>query len=244
MFSVVVNIDGLARKLDTFALRADDLEKPLAQFGAYLRRRALARYEAQAFPPLAESTIEARTRKAIHSVERKLTRELGRADKRAKNKAASSGVKDAFIAAHQSAKSRGVRNRLAVLAEMQRRFKRNWSGRTTVDSMGLQPLSIKQMASLDARVQRAVDRAESRPILGQLPHTLVVDVSGGAVTLMSRTHEKWSAAHNEGASVGNGAQLPKRETVVLEPRDVDVLIAILKSYLLMPFEEGVHGPAF
>lgn len=256
MWTVVVELDGLNRKLDTFADSAGDLEKPLGIFGAHLRRRALERYKAQNFAPLAESTIEKRALKGMHSLGRKLQGDVRKALRRARqarqrepkgflarllDQKQSLALEDAL-----SVQTRGVQNRLAVLAEFQRHHGLNWGkkGGTFADRIQAKPLTFKQNISLAQREARAVMRAVNQPILGGLPRTLVVVVESGTVTLRSATHEKWSEAHNQGATVGHGSKLPKRETIKLESDDVEVLVAILKHHLLLPFAEGMHGPAF
>jgi hypothetical protein len=251
MFSIAVELDGLNWKADTLADSAADLELPLKIFGGYLRKRALARYAAQSFPGLAASTIEKRVAKGLKRLERKLQRDLRQAFKRARlargpqrrsllervldNTAVRHAMEDSL-----GSKSRGVQNRLSVLAEFQRQHRAG----SLVELAQGKPLSIKQQASLQAREERAVDKAVGAPILGQLPKTLQVVVDGGSVTLRSRTHETWSKAQNDGATVGHGAQLPERKTIELEQDDLEVLVAILKHHILLPVQEGMHGPGF
>jgi phage gpG-like protein len=241
VFKINVEIGGIIERFDTLALSAAELEEPLKRFGAYMRKRALARYEAQSFPGLAETTLAKRVQKGLHSLERKLARDVRKAGARAKKKLGGHA-----LAGLLATQTRGSINRLAVLAEFQRRHARQWKGRTggLVAAANMKPLSIKQAASLDARTKRAVDRAVGKPILGQLTRSLVFDVQGGSMTLRSRTAEGWSNVHNKGGQAGHGAKIPKRETIKLERVDLEVLSSILKSHLLLAFQEGVHGPGF
>ncbi len=241
MFSCTVNIDGVEHKMQTLALAAEDLDEPLRRFGMYLRKKALAKYEAQAFAPLADSTIKKRASKGMHAVERKLAKDVTRARRKA-----GAGQKGVF-AELAASNSRGVRNRLAVLAEFQSRYSRMHEGRRNgvmAAAGDLQRLTLKQAAGLDARVHRAVEKAINKPILGGLTKTLSVDVSGGTMTLESRTHGTWSDVHNEGGTAGHGAKIPERKTLELESHDIQVLISILKSHLLLAFEDGMQGPGF
>lgn len=228
MFSVAVNIDGLVTKMDTLALSARDLDEPLRRFGAYMRKKAIAKYERQNFAPLADATVMARARGGRKSLEGKLYSDVRKAQRRQ----AARGERD---------KSRGTANRLAVLAayQEQRGFKR-----AGIASGVLAELTFKQALSLGAREDRAITRAVGKPVLGGLPRTVGFEVRGGSMTLASRTHEKWTAAHNEGATVGHGAKLPERRTIEVEGVDLVVLQSILKSHLLLPFQAGLHGPAF
>lgn len=240
MFWVKVNLDGVEHKMQTLALSAKDLEAPLRIFGGYMRKKALRKYQAQGFAPLADSTLAKRVSKGVHSMERKLARDVRRAHSRAAA-GMSGGLGDVMAFA-----SRGVRNRVAVLGEFQRRHPRMWKGRAAgmVASGAMRELSVKQLASLQARTQRAVDRAVGKPILGNLVNSLEVVVERGSMTLASRTAEEWSAVHNDGGSAGNNATIPKRETISVDGTDLEVLVSILKEHLLLPFQEGAHGPAY
>lgn len=249
-FRVSVDIDGVIWKMDTLALGASDLDKPLAIFGGYMKKKAIERYKAQAFAPLAETTLKARAQRGIQSMERKLQSDVRRAFKRARksrgraprgllgsilsDRAAERAMEDVL-----SSQTRGAQNRMAVLAAFQDKHRRGLK-----EKVNAKPLSIKQSASLDARTARAVARSVGRPILGGLPRTLQVTVNKGEMTLRSRTHQEWSEAHNEGATVGHGAKLPKRQTIVFEDSDKDVLVSILKDHLLIPIQKGMHGPGY
>lgn len=244
-WSVSVNLDGLNRKFDTLADSAGDLEKPLAILGARLKQKALKRYKAQNFAPLAESTIQKRAQKGMGSLERKLHSDVRKAMGRARKARGPKGLLEKLLTSKAmddvlSSQTRGVQNRLAVLAEFQRHN----------DPLGLKEkvegrkLTLKQQASLAQREARAVMRAVSKPILGGLDKTLVVVVTDGKVTLESATHQKWSKAQNDGATVGHGATLPERKTVELEQDDLTFFEAVLKSHLLLAFEKGLQGPGF
>lgn len=237
MFTLTVDIAGARQKIETLAERAEDLETPLARFGGYLKKRALKRYEEQSFAPLAESTVLARAGAGKRSLERKLFRDYKRATKRAGDRAGGGGIMGTLV----GQASRGARNRLAVLATYQRQH--GFKLHALASGAGVQPLSVKQAASLDARTQRAVERSVGAPILGQLPRSLVVEVERDSVTLTSRTHEHWTEAHNEGATVGRGAKLPKRETIKLEPQDLEVFASILKDHFLLE-SDGRLGPGY
>lgn len=247
MLSVVVNVEGVLRTLETSALLASDLEKPLAMFGGYLRNRALARYEAQGFQPLAEATLQARARKGLGQLEGKLQRDLDKATERARGMRSprgllaqlleAPGMTDAIVG-----ETKGVRNRRAVLAEFQRLHVKRASKLRQQSGfqrqVGARPLSIKQHVSLVKRIQRAVAKAMDAPILGKLPRTLVVLADGDTMQMVSATHAEFTDVHNEGGEAGHGAREPKRETVVLETHDLDVLVAILEHHALAPFEKG------
>ncbi len=239
MFAVVVNIDGLIRKFDTLANSADDLNKPLKQFGGYLRKRALERYKAQDFVPLAESTIKKRAGKGLRSMNKKLLRDVRGALKRARSKRAPRGLIEKLLTSKAvqhsldnviDSQAKGVRNRLAVLSAFQGQH-RGIGGVSRLElAADAKPLSIKQLAGLGSKTDKAVAKAVGKPILGGLAKTLKITVDSGTVTLTSLTHQTWSDAHN----AGDGHN-PKRETIKLEESDLDVFGTILEEHFLLPF---------
>lgn len=242
MLTVTIEIDGIVHKCDTLADFADDLKKPLAMLGARLKAKALARYKAQAFTPLAAATLEKRFSKGLAVLENKLRSDLNRAFGKARQSRAPRGLlermftsKDVQRAADDvlSSTTRGVHNRQAVLAEFQRRHRQ----------LGLKEqaqgksLTLKQSESLTARTRRAVTKSMGKPILGGLERTLVIIIEDGTVELRSATHQTWSDAHNKGAVVGKGAKLPERATIFLEADDLEYFKEALKEHLLLPFSE-------
>lgn len=249
MFTLEVNSAGAERKFELASYAMEDLTEPLKRFGAYLRAKALARYKAQAFPPLAEATVEKRAQKGLRSLERKLQQDVRKALGRArKGRAQRVGLLDRILTSASvrhaaedavNSQTRGVQNRLAVLGQFQQ-----WHRKGLKDKAQGRALLPKQKISLLQREARAVVRAVGQPILGGLPRTVVFKVGLGTVTLESDTHQDWSDAHNKGGTVGHGAKLPQRETIVLEPVDLEVLARILMDAALLPFQEGLQGPGY
>ena len=243
MFTIKVNIDGLEHKLDTLADSAADLEEPLRVFGGYLRNRALERYKAQSFAPLAQASIEGRAGKALVHLENKLRQDLKKALRRQPQARRSLleklvGAKIPEGLAGGGGLSKGAANRVAVYQEFRRRHRRADADNKFEQMSGGKELSLKQLASLDAREGRAIAKAVSGPILGKLVKSLKVEVGAGEVTLASRSVTQFTAIHNEGGTAGKGAKIPKRETIYLETKDLDVLADIIRSHLL----EGFQGP--
>jgi hypothetical protein len=244
VFSIHVEVDGLVRKLDTCAETAHQLTPALESFGKYWFKKTKDRYAAQDFAPLAESTLEKRAQRGVRTMGRKLRADVAKADKRAR---AASGDRRGVVAkllgsADMTAASlgltRGQQNRLAVLAEFQ---KRHGAGRG--ERVVGKTLSLKQGQSLTNRTARAVARSVGGPILGGLPRTLFVEEDVDSVTLTSRTRHGFSDVHNQGGTAGHGAHEPKRETLKADQTDLEVLTSILKSHLLQPFD-GKQGPGF
>jgi hypothetical protein len=240
MISVQVSYEGVERKFDTLAETAQDLTPALKRMGGYLKHRAMARYAAQDFPGLADSTVRHRALKGLHSLERKLERDVQKAKRRGHEARRDAGLAPRGAVARALARltlgdmlerqavnsTRGVQNRQAVLDEFRRQ---NFGGEAG------KKLTEKQSASLGARAQRAVAKAVGGPILGQLPRTLKVRIENGSVTLESKTHQEWSEAHNEGLTAGHGAKMPVRATIKLDAQDLDIFRGILIEELLIPF---------
>jgi len=251
MWTVVVDVDGAITKLQTLADSAAELEKPLGQFGAYLLHRAREIYQEQNFEPLAESTIDKRAQRGLRIMNAKLGRDLRKAEKRAKAAAeakreprgaaarllaAIAGINEAELPAQAT---RGVVNRTAVLHEFRRRHRIGGKDRAARlrEVAGLSTLTLRMQQSLSMRTVRQVASTVGRPILGGLPQTLEVTVGAGTVTLRSRTREEWTDVHNEGGEAGQGAEIPQRQTIKIEPSDLDVFVSILKSHILLPLDE-------
>jgi phage gpG-like protein len=250
MLTLTVDVSGAIEKLDTIATSADDLSPAMKTFGEYMKRRALERYRQQDFEPLKEGTIGNRAAKGLASMESKLRGDLKKAIKRGGGqRPPRSLLERVFGGAGQrgvdtvlGSSSRGAKNRLAVLVEFTQKHRQ---GKNRLEAAaGAKGLTLKQQQSLAVRTVRAVSKSVSRPILGRLPETLEVQVNGSTMTLASRTGKHWTAIHNEGGRAGRGADIPARPTIFVEQSDLDVLISLLKSHMLMGVEPGTHGPAF
>jgi hypothetical protein len=247
LFSLIVDADGVYKKFDLAVDRVQDLDRPLKKFGAHLKRRAIERYKGQNFAPLARATLEARGAKGLRSLERKLSGDVRKAQRRAGGEPLPKGLLGralAIIAAEPApiaaGMSRGVRNRQSVLQTFQEQqgFRHgSRKNQSILMSAGAAPLSLKAQASLDKRTERAVAKAVNKPILGGLPGTLEVEVSLGSVTLRSHTDKPWTAVHNDGGAAGNSATIPKRETVRVDESDLAVLAELLKEHVLGPLED-------
>lgn len=253
MFTLEVTIAQAERKFELSAQAMEDLDEPLARFGAYLRAKAIERYKAQNFAPLAESTIEKRAQKGLRTLERKLGQDVRKAMGRSRKSRGRAGLMDRILTSTSvrhaaedamSSQTRGVKNRQAVLAQFQSWHRKGQMTRGLKERVQGHSLSVKQTASLLQREARAVMRAVGQPILGGLPKTVIFVVDDGVVTLRSATHETWSQAQNDGETVGHGAKLAERKTIELESHDLDVLESILKDAALMPFQEGLQGPGY
>lgn len=243
MLSLTVNVEGALRKIDTAALAAEDLHKPLAIFGGRLKKRAVGRWQAQDFPPLADATVKKRAERGLQKLGQKLEADLKKATGRAQRERAPKGLLAAIIGAPGmtsavTQETRGEKNRRAVLQEFQRLHVKRVSGQMKGNGfqrvMGGQALTLKQQVSLAGRAQRAIAREVGKPVLGQWPRTYHVMIEGHRLTLVAATHEHWTQVHNEGGAAGKGAKEPPRPTIVLDKYDLDVFVDILREHCLHP----------
>jgi hypothetical protein len=240
MLHLEVNLDGLERKLDLAIDNAADLEKPLRIFGGYLRKKAVEKWKAQDFAPLAASTIEHRTQKGLRRLERKLFRDVKRALGKTRT-AQPRGILARLLGVGSEdvghGTSKAVLRRQAVLAEFQRRHGRTGEKGALAGRMDLPELSLKALISLGGREDRAVAKAVGKPILGWWQKGMKVDVQGDVVSLTAQSHRHWTEIHNEGGTAGHGAQIPKRETLKLDEHDLDVLEDLVKDWIVKPLAE-------
>lgn len=232
--TVEIKTENLDRKFETLAEKSQDLSKPLRVFGGYLKKKSDERFAAQDFAPLAESTVKNRAQKGLRGLERKLLRDVKKAKER--HKGALQNLLGAEVSIRGSM-SKGMKSRLAVLAEFHSRHHKNSLKASLAKRADLPALTLKQALSLGAREDRAVARAVGKPILGRLRQMLKVEVGKGTVKLTDKTFEKFSEIHNAGGVAGHGAKIPKREFLKLDDKDMEVFAQILKDHHLAAFSD-------
>lgn len=251
MFTLTVEADGLFRKFTTLAGAADDLRKPLKQWGHEKMAEIKAIYAAQEFAPLAQSTIQHRAERGLRTLENKLAYDVRKALKRARiareKDQAPRGLISRVLASRKttrieqdilSSQTRGVQNRTAVLAEFHRQHHKSKEKASFSDRLSLKQLTVKQMSSLDDRTARAVARQTGKPILGGLNRTLKMEVVPGGVKISSLTKYHWSEVHNSGGTGNKGASIPERKTIELTEKNLDRLGEILVEHHLVPAFKG------
>jgi hypothetical protein len=214
-----------------------------------MKRRALERYSAQNFEPLAEATIHGRVKQGLASMESKLKSDLKKAVKRSSKERAPRGFLERVFSSGAGrgldtalGVSRGAKNRLAVLTEFTQRHR---SAKNRLEAgADAKPLTLKMQQSLALRTMRSVSKKVAKPILGKLPATLEVLVSGAKMTLASRTGQHWTEIHNEGGQAGSGSKIPARPTIFIEDSDLEILVALLKDHMLLEVQAGMQGPGY
>ena len=108
-----------------------------------------------------------------------------------------------------------IEGRKNVLAE----FKRLEAGGLVENSL----LKPKPLSKLQERIGRAQNKAK-RP-LGRMASSIKTEISGDTLRVFSEV--EWAGAHNDGAVVGHGAELPQREFLAVEEEDLDALEAFI-----------------
>lgn len=246
--SLRVSVDGALKRIQTCAIATSDLQKPLAIIGGHLRKNARARYEAQAFTPLADATIKARAARGLRKLEVKLEGDLRKANARAQRARTPRGLMAIVLGSSDTKRelqkaTRGQTNRRAVLAEYQRLAVKRVSAQRREGGfariVGAERLSVKQRLSLGKRMGRAVAKAIDGPILGKWPNTYHLEVDGDSVTFGAFTGDHWTETQNKGGPAGHGAKIPERLTIELTQADLDFALSVLKDHCLDPLLEEI-----
>jgi phage gpG-like protein len=232
-FSFRVDLDGAERSFTLLADAAKHLDPALRVFDRYLRARVRARFaqEGPGWAPLAPATLAHRRHAAMATLERKLGRDVRRAEK---SYARRFGALDQFgLGGFEKQRARSllaIQRRLTTVAE----FRRILLGGSDEATLFEGPSAEKQQKSLAGRIGRAETRA-SEKILGRIAGSIHSTIKNGTLNIESRI--PFSEAHNAGATTGHGAHLPARPFLYLEPQDIEVLKATLENHLLLAVED-------
>ncbi len=92
-----------------------------------------------------------------------------------------------------------------------------------------------QVAAGDRR-RRSRKRPSRRRVLGRLPGAIKISHDRTSVVVSSKV--PWSLAHQEGAIVGHGARLPKREFLWISPKLRGIAVALLEQNMVEAFNRG------
>ena len=107
-----------------------------------------------------------------------------------------------------------------------------WNGSKAVDRLrrGLARAQDQRAKGKRATVGGDRRRSEGHKLLGSVARQITWNVEGNRVTTMSRV--PWSDVHNKGGAVGNGATVPEREFLYLEPGDLAEMNKIALQHLM------------
>lgn len=260
MIQVTANVDGVLRVIEAAIDTVDDLEEPLKRLGGYLRAKAQRRFEQQGpgWAPLDPETIKAAKQgirdKATGQVEKKLKRELKRAQKSGDvykygtrfqvlaefERVKAGGSAGSTLIADLTTSEKGVmRSRNKIRRDLRRAKKAGATGAVQQHQRALDAFDATHQATLDrafmvqarksigglgARIERQQSRVGEK-LLGKLASSIVTKVDDG--TLIVESKVPWAGVHNDGGAAGKGAQIPKREFLKLEDSDLDVFQAFL-----------------
>lgn len=227
MITLKLSVNGQLRELETRAERLEDLELPLRQWEKYKRGDVQRIFDAggPGWPDKkgakqgpqtagAAQADAARIKKVADNILRiKLRAELRRAQR-----------KHARGKGNESKSAATVARRYAVLKEFERLAAGGDPARGSTGDARLD----KSVSGLRARTARASAKAASRP-LGRVAASIKSKVEKHAVSVFSTI--PWAGAHNEGATVGNGARLPERRFLDITEQDTAVLLMLITAYV-------------
>lgn len=91
----------------------------------------------------------------------------------------------------------------------------------------------KSLRGRQGPVQRKAVRRRSGKLLGRLPSAVTIRATKRGIAAVSKV--PWSAAQNEGARVGRGANLPKREFVFISPAFGQIAADRMADYVVREF---------
>lgn len=222
-FKLSANVNGITKTIDVIVDSLKDVNEVLSRFGKYLRLKAGRKFSEQGpgWSELKKSSVTRKVRASRTQLEKKLKKELAKAETRAATDKIVTYVSpggQSFQILKKQGTQKSVDNKRAILEE----FKRLESGGSVPSG-----LNEKKEAKLKERISRA--DAKGKRILGNLSNSIKASVSKG--TLIIRSEVPWSAVHNDGGSAGHGAQLPKREFLAVDEEDLDILESFLLEHI-------------
>lgn len=213
-----------SRVVSTLLKGVSDAKPLLRRWAGFFRKKAKDRFDELSGPPLAESTL-----KKYQST-------------RTSNITAAGKVRVSYARNAEAQIRRKYRNSkdgtltgrgAEVLAELRRLL---GGGDPSPSGSDLQDKSIERLRKRLERARRTGKRiggnkrkSDSHTLLGRLRKSLASAVSDRVARLLNRV--PWSGAHNEGATVGNRAELPQRLTLEVTDDDARELAKIAVEQL-------------
>lgn len=234
---LAVDVDGLERKFELLTDSVGDLAPALKTFDQYLALRVKRRFDqgGPGWPPLSREQAVRRAAAARSGLERKLGRDVWRAaDKLEAVREVASGVpEDPKAARRKRTAAAALQRRVATLMEY-RRLRAGGAGESEFRAKAgfSEKQAARQSASLSARAARAERRASRQ--LGRIADSFKSSIRGGVLTRESEI--SWAGVHNEGGTVGRGAEVPARPFLFIEDEDLDVLVETLRNRMLLALE--------
>lgn len=213
-------LEGPLERLRKMAAHAQDLQPLYKRWGGYLRKEAKDRIESgQGFSPLAESTQKRlqHTRKSAittqgnvrQSYAKRLAVQLNRQVKRDKlDEGVLDDLKDLVRGGRQALTMDLSDRRAKALVRLQQQLKQAQAGQ---------------------RVGGNRRQSEHHHILGKLGNSL--KAQGTKTEAIAESRIPWSQVHNEGGTVGHGAQVPARPFLLLTAESKRTLAQMAVQYL-------------
>ena len=221
-----IDASGPIKSFDNIARRAGDTTGLLKRWGGYFRAKAHDRADAaEGWPGLSAATREKLEQTRTSSVT--VAGEIRK----------SYGVKlDSYLKLQQA---KGAATAPADIAELRRlraggRVERDakgkkaaaWGGSKAIDRLRKRLAKAQDQRAAGKRATVGGDkrRSERHKLLGSVARQITWSVEGNTVKALSRV--PWSAVHNDGGSVGNGATVPQRNFLRIDASDKQELSKI------------------
>lgn len=239
---------GLLESLDIAEVRAEDLGPPCRAWGAYKRKQVKEKINSgEGIPPLAESTLEKRRSTGTSTVTRQGKLRTGaarrldakgkRIDGLIKHYEESFGQRQTAAGVGLARRSGGTGAITALPPDVQRKVDRLRKQRAAINR---QLVKSQETAYADRKIGKTVAEKKGEKRFPKLAATIRAEVEAkgtrASVTVRSAAGII-GKVQNEGGPVGNGAEVPETDFLVLTSKDVEVFAEKLIDHGVSVFKE-------
>lgn len=238
---------GLLETLDIAETRAEDLGPPCRSWGGYKRAQVKAKIESGDLPPLAESTLQKRRRTGTSKITRQGHLRAGVARRLDARRARIDGLirhYEESFGQRQTAAGVGLARRrggtgaiTALPPDVQKKVDRLRAAREAINR---QLVKAQETSYADRKTGKTVadKKGDKRfPKLGSTIRMQVVAKGASGTVVVRCSAGVIGKVQNEGGPVGNGAEVPPTDFLVLTSEDIEVFKAKLIKHGISIFEE-------
>lgn len=129
--------------------------------------------------------------------------------------------------------AKAIERQEAIRAEFERIQAGLQGPRTRADAKRFAKLD-ERFARADMRAEERIKKLESGELLGNIANSISYEIKDGGLEVFS--HIPWAGAHNDGATVGHGAQLPARTFLEWTPERIQKFIELAQAHILKAFK--------
>lgn len=224
---------GLMQTLEVLAARAEDLAKPCAKWGGYKRKQVKELISSgEGMPPLAESTLEKRRRTRTGRITKH-----GEIRASAARRLDARGKRISGLLKHYEAKYFGL-GKFLIPKDVQAKIERLQAQRASINRA---IRKAQDTAVADRRSGKTVleKKGDKRfPKLAQTIRMKVIAKGTSGTVIVRCSAGVIGKVQNEGGAVGNGAEVPETDFLVLTGADIEVFKRILIEHGVAVFQEG------